>query len=115
MIKNKQVSIWRGPDTPPTLYHIWLKDETQLLRYDEDQGKWTVFLDSKQIVEIIDDFFEKLGETLAMKINGYPIKDSPVLAAKDLLVGFDGNYIKSSDTLKDAVKTLDSLLTTQVL
>jgi hypothetical protein len=107
MIKNKQVSIWRGPDTPPTLYHIWLKDENQLLRYDEDQGQWIVFLDSKEIANIIDDFFEKLGETLTMTINGHPVKESPVLTAEDFLIGFDGNYLKSENTVKGALQIMD--------
>ena len=56
MIQNKQVNIWRGPDFPPTLYHIWLKDESQLLRYDEKVKDWVVFLDSTQIVKLIQDF-----------------------------------------------------------
>jgi len=53
MINNKQINIWRGSEAPPTLYHLWLKDENQLLKYDEEQQDWIVFLDSNQIKEII--------------------------------------------------------------
>jgi len=49
MIQNKQVSIWRGNSEPPTLYHIWLRNESELLRYDDTQAKWVVFLDSANL------------------------------------------------------------------
>ena len=60
MIQNKQVNIWRGNDPPPTLYHIWFKDESQLLRYDETIKDWVVFLDSGRIVKLIQDFMDTL-------------------------------------------------------
>lgn len=115
MIENKQVNLWRGSQEPPTLYHIWLKDERQLLRYDEDTKKWVVFLDSVQIAQIIDDFIDQLDTILQGSINGHPLKDNPVLNATDLLSALNGNYIKETDTVKDALKTIDTLLTTEVL
>ena len=24
---NKNISVWRGNDTPPTDYHLWIKDD----------------------------------------------------------------------------------------
>jgi hypothetical protein len=37
------------------------------------------------------------------------------LNATDLLSALNGNYIKETDTVKDALKTIDTLLTTEVL
>ena len=111
MIKNKQVSIWRGTDPPPTLYHIWFKDEELLLRYDEAEKDWVVFLDSGSITKVISDFIRSIDN---LSVNGYPITDSPVLDASDLKVGQDGHYIKANNTLQEAALRLDSLLTTEV-
>lgn len=114
MIRNKQVNLWRGPDPPPTLYHIWLKDENKLLRYDEELGDWVVFLDSGNIVKMISEFMESLDNILTSSINGYPIRDNPVLEAKDLLIGIDGNYFKKTNNIREVAKTFDTLMTTKV-
>lgn len=52
MVNNKQVNFWRGDMTPPTIYHIWIKDNSKMLLYDG--SKWVVFLDNKEIIEAID-------------------------------------------------------------
>lgn len=111
MIQNKQVNLWRGQDPPPTLYHIWFKDESQLLRYDEEVSKWVVFLDSGQIIQLVKDFMNTIE---SIKINNHPISENPVLDGTDLLLGEDGHYIKKEATLQQAALTLDSLLTTKV-
>lgn len=111
MIQNKQVNIWRGTDAPPTLYHIWFKDESQLLRYDDKIGEWVVFLDSNQIVDLIRDFMDVIDN---LSINGHPLTESPVLNGSDILVGADGHYIKKENTIQQATLKLDSLLTTKV-
>jgi hypothetical protein len=33
---NKNISVWRGSDTPPTNYHLWLKDDNKLYKYVQD-------------------------------------------------------------------------------
>lgn len=111
MIQNKQVNLWRGTDPPPTLYHIWFKDESQLLRYDENVKDWVVFLDSGRIVKLIQDFMDALDN---LSINGHLLTENPVLDGSDLLVGQDGHYIKKENTLQQATLKLDSLLTTKV-
>lgn len=111
MIQNKQVNIWRGNDTPPTLYHIWFKDESQLLRYDDKLKDWVIFLDGGQVVELIKNFMDSLE---SLSINGYSITESPVLDGSDLLLGQDGHYIKKENNLQQATLKLDSLLTTKV-
>lgn len=111
MIKNKQVNIWRGTDPPPTLYHIWFKDEELLLRYDEAEKDWVMFLDSGGITKVIADFVRSIDN---LTINGHPIANSPVLDGSDIKVGQNGHYIKTNDTLQEAALKLDSLLTTEV-
>ena len=115
MIENKQVNLWRGSQEPPTLYHIWLKDESQLLRYDEDLKDWLVFLDSNKIGKIISDFMDNLNIILQGSINGHPIAENPVLEASDLLINENGNYYKSTNNLKEIAKIFDELMTTQIL
>lgn len=114
MIRNKQVNLWRGPDPPPTIYHIWLKDESQLVRFDEESQKWIVFLDSEGIVQKLAEFMEIVDSLANFTINGKSVKDDPVLDATDLLTNYNGNYIKQNDTLQQAVAILDKLLTTKV-
>ena len=111
MIKNKQVNIWRGPDPPPTIYHIWFKDEELLLRYDEVKQDWIVFLDSANISQVIKQFVDSIDNA---SVNGYSILESPVLDAADLKIGEDGHYIKANNTIQEATLKLDSLLTTKV-
>ena len=58
MVNNKQVNFWRGDMTPPTIYHIWIKDNSKMLLYDVE--KWVVFLDNKEIIDILDKIQEML-------------------------------------------------------
>lgn len=111
MIQNKQISIWRGSSEPPTLYHLWLKNETQLLRYDDEKQKWVVFLDSHSLDQTLTDFLIML-ETFS--VNGKLIKDNPILDGTDLKISFDGNYIQRDQTISEALETLDGLMTTKV-
>lgn len=111
MIKNKQVNIWRGPDPPPTPYHIWFKDEELLLRFDEITQDWELFMDARGLDKKIKEFLDAID---SININGHRIQDNPVLDASDLKVGQSGHYINSDDTVRDAISKLDSLLTTEV-
>ena len=111
MIKNKQVNIWRGPDPPPTPYHIWFKDEELLLRYDEIAKDWKIFLDARGLDIKINQFLEAID---SLTVNGHRIYDNPVLNASDLLIGSQGHYVKADDTVKQAISKLDLLLTTEV-
>lgn len=115
MIENKQVNLWRGNQAPPTLYHIWLRNESQLLRYDEEEKTWVIFLDSTEIGKAISKFMSDIQDMLNSSINGHKISDNPNLVADDLLVGYTGNYVSSSNTVKEAIQIMDDLMTTQIL
>ena len=97
MVNNKQVNFWRGDMTPPTIYHIWIKDNSKMLLYDGE--KWVVFLDNKEIIDILDKIQEmldnmqaKIDEIGNKTVNKKPIKTNPVLDGTDILVNATGNY-----------------------
>lgn len=36
---NKNIQVWRGNETPPTVYHLWLKEDDMLYSYKDSE--WT--------------------------------------------------------------------------
>lgn len=44
LLINKQINLWRGPDEPPTKYHLWIVNDSLLRLYDGTQ--WRTFLDN---------------------------------------------------------------------
>lgn len=119
MVNNKQVNFWRGDQTPPTIYHIWIKDNSKMLLYNG--LKWVVFLDSKEVIDAIEQFQEQLDKmqqditTLGNKtVNKKYIKDNPVLNGDDISHTKNGQYISTSNTLSQSLNILDKLLTTQI-
>ena len=44
MIKNKQVNMWRGSEEPPTIYHVWIKDDLTIELYNGSEWEFT-FID----------------------------------------------------------------------
>lgn len=119
MVNNKQVNFWRGDQTPPTIYHIWIKDNSKMLLYNG--LKWVVFLDSKEVIDAIEQFQEQLDKmqqditTLGNKtVNKKYIKDNPVLNGDDIFHTKNGQYISNFNTLSQSLNILDKLLTTQI-
>ena len=120
MVNNKQVNFWRGDSTPPTIYHIWIKDNSKMLLYDGSQ--WIVFLDNKEIIDILDNIQKSL-DTMQQQINeignktvnNKAIKTNPVLNGTDILINANGNYIISNETLAQTASRLDNLLTTKII
>lgn len=106
MINNRQVNLWRGNQEPPTIYHIWIKDNNKLLLYDGNN--WKTFLNNEEVIN-------KLNELLDSTINGKPIKDSPVLKGTDININADGSFISSNNTITESTLRLDTLLTTQII
>lgn len=53
---NKNISVWRGSDTPPTKYHIWIKGDNSILIFID--GFWkeiTSSGDKKNLNRLIDN------------------------------------------------------------
>lgn len=127
MVNNKQVNFWRGDMTPPTIYHIWIKDNSKMLLYDGE--KWVVFLDNKEIIDILDKIQEMLDNMQEMldnmqdkideignkTVNKKPIKTNPVLDGTDILVNATGNYVIPTETLAQTALRLDNLLSTKII
>lgn len=120
MVNNKQVNFWRGDITPPTIYHIWIKDNSKMLLYDGE--KWVVFLDNKEIIDILDKIQQLLDEMQAKiveienkTVNKKPIKTNPVLDGTDILINATGNYVIPTETLAQTALRLDNLLTTKII
>ena len=120
MVNNKQVNFWRGDMTPPTIYHIWIKDNSKMLLYDGE--KWVVFLDNKEIIDILDKVQQLLDEMQAKideienkTVNKKPIKTNPVLDGTDILINATGNYVIPTETLAQTALRLDNLLSTKII
>lgn len=120
MVNNKQVNFWRGDTIPPTIYHIWIKDNSKMLLYDGSQ--WVVFLDNKEIIEIVNKVQEKLDNMQKQindlgdkTVNRKAIKNNPILDGTDLLIGWTGNFVNSQSTVAQTAKRFDDLLTTQII
>lgn len=120
MINNKQVNVWRGDTEPPTIYHVWIYNNTKMLLYNET--KWVVFIDDAGTIERINSLIERVDviddrvKDLEEKtINSYPIIDNPVLTGSDIQTNISGTYIKTINTLAESLSKLDQLLTTQII
>lgn len=103
IINNKQVNIWRGTSEPPTIYHIWIRNDSELLLHNGT--KWVVFIDNKYMLD-------KLDALINATVNGYKITDNPVLKSNDIVTD-NGNFIKNN--VAESLTTLDTLLTTQII
>ena len=40
IVNNRQVNVWRGTSEPPTIHHLWIRDESTVLIYDDELEKW---------------------------------------------------------------------------
>lgn len=111
MKDNLQVNFWRGQNPPPTIYHIWIKDNNKLLVFDGTE--WLVFMDNQAVIDLMQDILEKYESLLSATVNGKPIKDNPILNADDIQTDLNGNFV--SGTIKNSINILDTLLTTQFI
>lgn len=75
MINNRQVNLWRGNQEPPTIYHIWIKDNNKLLLYDGNI--WKTFLDESAVAAIQETLKKKANLVLGT----VPITELPVVTS----------------------------------
>lgn len=120
MVNNKQVNFWRGDLTPPTIYHIWIKDNSKMLLYDGE--KWVVFLDNKEVIDILnkiqdmlDNMQNQIDDIGNKTVNKKPIKTNPVLDGTDINIDSNGNFIVSTESVAQTAIKFDTLLTTQII
>lgn len=123
MINNKQVNIWRGTDSPPTEYHVWIREGPTSVRLLLFNGvEWVVFLDDAATIAKVNELMQNVAdletsvEELGNKtINSKQISTNPVLDGEDLLVGQSGAYVSMNDSVTESILTLDSLFQTQII
>lgn len=120
MVNNKQVNFWRGDMTPPTIYHIWIKDNSKMLLYDGE--KWIVFLDNKEVIgilnkiqDMLDNMQNQIDDIGNKTVNKKPIKTNPVLDGTDININGNGNFIVSTESVAQTAIKFDTLLTTQII
>ena len=116
IINNKQINIWRGQDTPPTLYHLWLYNESELKIYNGVE--WITVIDSINIAERLIELSNKIDnlrdDIESTTINGKLIKDNPILNSGDISNTINGTYINTGSITSNLQK-IDKLLVTQIL
>ena len=113
MIQNKQVNIWRGNEEPPTIYHIWIKDESKLLLYNGTE--WITFINSTETIQTIESILKRLDVLEGLTVNNKKITDNPVLTGSDIKNTYSGTYISQDNSISDSLSIVDKLLTTQII
>lgn len=58
---NKNISVWRGDNTPPTIYHLWIKSDNSIYLFLQD--KWTKI--DQRVMESIDNLYYYIYSNLA--------------------------------------------------
>ena len=121
MINNKQVNLWRGTDPPPTIYHVWIYKDEQMLLYNGEE--WITFIDDvdtlSKVLELQEDIKliqKNVDKVSQSTINNKLIIDNPILDGKDLILGGNnGKFINNSQTISENIQLLDSILTTLII
>lgn len=94
MINNRQVNLWRGNQEPPTIYHIWIKDNNKLLLYDGNN--WKTFLDESAVAAIQETLKKKANLVLGT----VPITELPIATS---LGNPNNNTIPSTFAVNEAI------------
>ena len=120
IINNKQVNIWRGTSAPPTIYHIWIKDNSKLLLFNGTE--WITFVDDIAIIDTLNQIVEKQtlleNDVSLLKnktVNSKKIVDNPVLTGKDLKTDQSGNFVLLTDTITQTLIKFDTMFSTQII
>jgi len=120
MALERQVNIWRGNSTPPTIYHIWIFEDSKLLLYNGTE--WIVFIDDITLIDTLNKIEGRLTELEAdllelsnNTVNGKSIRDNPVLDGGDLTTKLSGTFIDGTVSIANTLLELDTLLTTQII
>jgi hypothetical protein len=115
---NKNISIWRGSNTPPTLNHLWV-DETNNVKININ-NEWISLFDSDLKEFLLDYMNNKEYETLRRELQFYIDNKeldlieynnvdltnlNTLLSIKDLLEKSD-TYLARLTTINDEYKEL---------
>lgn len=96
---NKNISIWRGSNTPPTLSHIWVKDGSFYIYINEE---WKPVVDPELLTKI-----EEYNENIENTLNEFQQSINQDLEAQSLRLE---NYVDEEITkIQDIIKESDAL------
>ena len=120
IINNKQVNIWRGAEDPPTLYHVWIKDDSKILLYNGIE--WIIFIDDLATIQKVNELYNQVQEIHQTAdllknstINNKKIIDNPILYGTDLILNRSGTFVESSESISNNIIKIDTLLNTQII
>lgn len=66
---NKNVSIWRGTQTPPTNYHLWEKQDGSIYVYIDEQWRYLVAPGDKTTLDENKKLLDKLKQLAITEVN----------------------------------------------
>ena len=120
MINNKRVNVWRGDEEPPTIYDVWILNNSKLLLYNGEE--WVIFLDDVATIQKIDELILKVDnleksiqDVGKYTVNGKEINTNPVLTGENLKTNVDGTYTSANDSVTSAIIKLDNLFKTIII
>lgn len=66
---NKNVSIWRGTQTPPTNYHLWEKQDGSIYVYIDEQWRYLVAPGDKTTLDENKELLDKLKQLAITEVD----------------------------------------------
>ena len=96
-MNNKNISVWRGDNTPPTQYHLWLKNDGKLYVNIDEQWQEIDKDSISQITEILNQHAAKLDN------HQTALDDINTLHSKLWTPG-KGNWSIMSQGVKDSIR-----------
>ena len=108
IINNKQINIWRGSDVPPTLYHIWLFNESELKIYNGVE--WITIIDSINIAERLIELSDKNEKEYNQQYIGKEVEVLLEEREGEYLKGHTTNYMvvkmKTNENLENTIQKI---------
>lgn len=95
-MNNKNISVWRGDNTPPTQYHLWLKNDGKLYVNIDEQWQEIDKDSISQITEILNQHTAKLD-------NHQTALDDINTLHNKLWTSGKGNWSIMSQGVKDSI------------
>lgn len=100
LVNNRQVNVWRGTAEPPTIHHLWIRDESTVLIYDDEENKWVPLNEFPGIT------FESDTETGTVIIQSG--KSSFRLAVEGSSLGIHTNVANTITITSDALNNIET-------
>ena len=90
---NKNISIWRGSNTPPTNYHLWIKDDNQI--YLHNGTTWDPIVDQDAFENLPVKNISSTEKVLSLTTNG--ILSSSLSYVREEVNGVDSLVLKGKN------------------